>query len=144
MASRDDDRSNAPPICARTRVHGLVTSRDPPSGWSRCHHCLPTRMPTRPGTPSMGDENPKRAAVRRAWRRRETRRARESARARAHGRHSERVSSSTGARRPIETCDAREGRDRARARRWVETHGRRVEGTTREGERDDAWEREDD
>ena len=32
----------------------------------------------------------------------------------------------------------------ARARRWVETHGRRVEGTTREGERDDAWEREDD
>jgi hypothetical protein len=92
----------------------------------------------------MGDENPKRAAVRRAWRRRETRRARESARERAHGRHSERVSSSTGARRPIETCDAREGRDRARARRWVETHGRRVEGTTREGERDDAWEREDD
>jgi len=65
-------------------------------------------------------------------------------RERAHGRHSERVSSSAGARRPIETCDAREGRDRARARRWVETHGRRVEGTTREGERDDAWEREDD
>jgi len=34
--------------------------------------------------------------------------------------------------------------EKARARRWVETHGRRVEGTTREGERDDAWEREDD
>ena len=89
-------------------------------------------------------ENPKLAAVRRAWRRRETRRARERERERAHGRHSERVSSSTGARRPIETFDAREGRERANARRWVETRGRRVEGLTREGERDDAWEREDD
>ena len=93
----------------------------------------------------MGDRNPQaRGSATRVETTRDSARERESARERAHGRHSERVSSSTGARRPIETCDAREGRT-ARARAdGSGTHGRRVEGTTREGERDDAWEREDD
>ena len=47
--------------------------------------------------------------------------------------------------RVVRSKRAMRARDGTRARaRWVETHGRRVEGTTREGERDDAWEREDD
>ena len=87
----------------------------------------------------MGDKNPKRAAVRRAWRRRETRRER---RERAWTPF-EQVSRQRV--RVVRSKRAMRARNRTtRARAVVETHGRRVEGTTREGERDDAWEREDD